>query len=136
MQDFRNVAPQAAAALQKWYAADSYARTTGLYSYRDPSLEADWKDWSSASQVGSNIMNGLIALSGRRDARQVMARWWNSANALTAVIGYMAATGDRSYLQPVVENTFSSAPGAYRPVNAHLSLARPFAVDLASYKGF
>jgi predicted alpha-1,6-mannanase (GH76 family) len=34
--------------------------------------------------------------------------WWNSANALTAVIRYTKATGDRSYLE-VVENTFTKA---------------------------
>jgi len=34
--------------------------------------------------------------------------WWNSANALTAVIGYTQSTGDRSYLD-VVENTFTRA---------------------------
>lgn len=136
MEDFRAVAPRAVAALQEWYAADSYARQTGLYSFRDASLEVDWKDWSSLSQVRGNIANGLIALSGRRHPREVMACWWNSANALTAVIGYMAATGDRSYLQPVVENTFIRAPRAYRPINTHLSAARPFALNLASYRGF
>ena len=34
--------------------------------------------------------------------------WWNSANALTAVIRYSQSTGDRSYLG-VVENTFTKA---------------------------
>jgi predicted alpha-1,6-mannanase (GH76 family) len=136
MQDFGTVAPQAVAALQEWYAADSYARETGLYSYHDPSLDVDWRDWTSLSQVRSNIMDSLIALLGMRHRREVMARWWNSANALNAVIGYMAATGDRSYLQPVVENTFTRAQGAYRPINTQWSLARPFALDLASYQGF
>ena len=135
MQDFSAVAPRAVAALQEWYAADSYARKTGLYSYRDASLAVDWKDWSGLSQVGSNFLNSLIALSGRRYPREVMARWWNSANALTAVIGYMAVTGDRSYL-PAVENTFARAAGAYRPINTQLSLTRPFALNLASYRGF
>jgi predicted alpha-1,6-mannanase (GH76 family) len=135
MQDLSAVAPRAVAALQEWYAADSYARKTGLYSYRDASLEVDWRDWSSLSQVRSNFLNSLIALSGRRYPREVMAHWWNSANALTAVIGYMVATGDRSYL-PVVESTFARAAGAYRPINAQLSLARPFALNLASYQGF
>ena len=34
--------------------------------------------------------------------------WWNAANALTAVIGYMSATGDRAYLD-VIESTFRAA---------------------------
>ena len=34
--------------------------------------------------------------------------WWNSANALTAVIRYTQSTGDRSYLD-VIENTFIKA---------------------------
>lgn len=32
--------------------------------------------------------------------------WWNSANALHALIDYMALSGDRTYLD-VVENTFA-----------------------------
>jgi predicted alpha-1,6-mannanase (GH76 family) len=36
------------------------------------------------------------------------AGWWNSANALTAVIGYTQRTGDRTYLG-VVERTFRAA---------------------------
>ena len=35
--------------------------------------------------------------------------WWNAANALTAVIGYMQVTGDRSYLE-VIPATFTAAP--------------------------
>jgi predicted alpha-1,6-mannanase (GH76 family) len=136
MQDFRAVAPQAVAALQEWYAADSYAGKTGLYSYRDATLDVNWKGWSNLSQIRGNIVNGLVALSGRRHPREVMAHWWNSANALTAVIGYMAVTGDRSYLRPVVENTFARAQRAYRPINTQLSMARPFALNLASYQGF
>jgi predicted alpha-1,6-mannanase (GH76 family) len=34
--------------------------------------------------------------------------WWNSANALTALIRYMRFTGDRSYLA-VIETTFTAA---------------------------
>ncbi|HEY1823677.1 MAG TPA: glycoside hydrolase family 76 protein [Trebonia sp.] len=34
--------------------------------------------------------------------------WWNSANALTAVIRYSRRTGDRTY-RPVIENTFIRA---------------------------
>src|SRR5260370_18323365 len=34
--------------------------------------------------------------------------WWNAANALTAVIGYMQRTGDHTYLG-VIERTFTAA---------------------------
>jgi predicted alpha-1,6-mannanase (GH76 family) len=81
-------------------------------------------------------MDTLSAFPAERLSRQVMAGWWNSANALTAVIGYMAVTGDRSFVKPVVENTFTRAPKAYRPVNTHLSVSRPFALNLTSYQGF
>ncbi|HEX6934642.1 MAG TPA: glycoside hydrolase family 76 protein [Streptosporangiaceae bacterium] len=135
MEDLRAVAPRAVAALQEWYAADSYARKTGLYSCRDPSLDVDWKDWSSLSKIRGNVLNSLRTLSGMRHSREVMNRWWNSANALTALIGYMAATGDRSYLD-VVDNTFARAQRAYRPINTHLSMSRPFAFNLSSYQGF
>ena len=36
--------------------------------------------------------------------------WWNSANALTAVIGYTQWTGDRSYAG-VIETTFRAGAG-------------------------
>ncbi|MGD0554161.1 MAG: glycoside hydrolase family 76 protein [Streptosporangiaceae bacterium] len=35
--------------------------------------------------------------------------WWNSANALTALIGYLSVTGDSSHT-PVIERTFQRAP--------------------------
>lgn len=35
--------------------------------------------------------------------------WWNSANALTALVDYMAISGDDSY-RPVIERTFLHAP--------------------------
>ena len=38
--------------------------------------------------------------------------WWNSANALTAVIRYTQVTGDQSHLS-VVENTFTKAQRAF-----------------------
>ena len=136
MQDFKAIAQRAAAALQEWYAADPYASKTGLYSYRDPSADVSWKDWSDLSRIRDNMTNGVMTLSGRRYATQAMAHWWNSANALTALIGYMAATGDRSYVQPVVENTFTRAAKAYRPINTQLSVTRPFDLNLASYPGF
>lgn len=43
-----------------------------------------------------------------RTGRWRTAGWWNSANALTAVIGYTQRTGDHTYLG-VVERTFTAA---------------------------
>jgi len=136
MQDLRTAADRAVAALQEWYGADPYAYKTGLYSCRNPPLKVDRGDGHTISHIRGNLMDTLSEFPSRRHARQVMARWWNSANALTAVIGYMRATGNRSFLKPVVENTFTRAPRAYQPVNTHLSVSRPFALNLASYQGF
>jgi predicted alpha-1,6-mannanase (GH76 family) len=47
--------------------------------------------------------------SGRRGLWSSIG-WWNSANALTALIDYMSVTGDRSY-HFVIERTFLLAPG-------------------------
>ena len=136
MRDPRAAAPLAVQALQHWYGADPYARDKGLYSYRDPALAAHWATSASISQIGRNFVNTAIALAGQRNRIQDTSRWWNSANAITAVIGYMSATGDRSYLKSVVENTFAKAQTVRRPV-ARVSLARPLAVlRRASYPGF
>ena len=83
MRDVRTAAPAAAAALQQWYGADPYARRAGLYSYRDPALAVRWAD---LSQAGRNVLNSVLAVLGQRDRMQVMSRWWNSANAITALV--------------------------------------------------
>jgi predicted alpha-1,6-mannanase (GH76 family) len=44
----------------------------------------------------------------RRPGRWRTAGWWNAANALTAVIGYIQRTGDETYLG-VVDRTFRAA---------------------------
>src|SRR5215475_7142141 len=137
MRDPSAAAPLAVRALQQWYGADPYSRGKGIYSYHDPALDAHWADWSSLSQIGRNFVKTAIALTGQRNRIQDTARWWNSANAITAVIGYMSATGDRSYQESVVENTFTKAPGVHRPVTTRASLARPLrALRRASYPGF
>jgi predicted alpha-1,6-mannanase (GH76 family) len=48
-----------------------------------------------------------------RTGRWRSAGWWNAANALTAVIGYIQCTGDRRYLG-VVERTFVAAQRRHR----------------------
>lgn len=53
---------------------------------------------------------GVKALQGWYDAETGLYEttgWWNSANALHAVIDYMVFSGDRPYLD-VVENTFTA----------------------------
>jgi hypothetical protein len=136
MRDPSDAAPLAVRALQQWYGADPYSRDKGLYSHHDPALDARWADWGSFSHIARNFVSTAIALTGQRNRIQDTARWWNSANAITAVIGYMAVTGDRSYLKSVVENTFAKAQGVRRPV-ARVSLARPLAVvRRTSYPGF
>ena len=97
MRDPRAAAPLAVRALQQWYGADPYSLDKGLYSYRDPALDAHWAAWRSIPQIHRNFVNTAIALAGQRDRIQDTARWWNNANAITTVIGYMSATGDRSY---------------------------------------
>src|SRR5690242_20515087 len=137
MRDPSAAAPLAVRALQHWYGADPYSRGKGIYSYSDPALDAHWADWGSLSQIGRNFVNTAIALTGQRNRIQGTARWWNSANAITAVIGYMSVTGDRSYLKSVIENTFTKAPGVHRPVTTWAALARSLgALRRASYPGF
>jgi predicted alpha-1,6-mannanase (GH76 family) len=136
MQDLRTVAERAVAALQEWYGADPYARKAGLYSCRNAPLPIDRSDRNTVWPTRGNLMDALSTFPFRRHALRAMARWWNSANAITAVIGFMAATGDHSFLRPTVENTFIRAQSAYRPVNIHVSASRLLALNLASYQGF
>jgi predicted alpha-1,6-mannanase (GH76 family) len=63
-------------------------------------------DYRGAARAGIGVLQRWYS---RRTGLWKSTGWWNSANALTAVIGYSQATGDRSYLG-VVENTFSRAP--------------------------
>ena len=99
----RDSAAAAVRALQEWYAADSYAASTGLYHWDDPDLGADF----------GSIPAALIVAYGYRDAAQDTLRWWNSANAMTALIDYMLLTNDTTYLA-AVQQTFNNAPNAYR----------------------
>ena len=136
MNDVAAAAPLVVRALQAWYGGDPYARATGLYSYDDPALAVRRPNWHDRSGAGRNLGNGLLAAAGLRSRVQVRSRWWNSANAITAVIGYMAVTGDRSYTGPVVANTFARAPGTRRPVYRNpVSFARPH-LRLDRYQGF
>lgn len=98
---------QAAAAavrtLQGWYGADSYASSTGLYHWDDPNFNSD---------VGGSVNADLINAYGYHDAYQDTLRWWNSANAITALIDYMLITNTDTYLS-VVEKTFVQGQTAF-----------------------
>ena len=59
-----------------------------------------------------NIEADLVKIFGYTDAFQDTMRWWNNANAITALIDYMLVTNDREYL-PAVENTFAKGPNAF-----------------------
>jgi predicted alpha-1,6-mannanase (GH76 family) len=86
-------------ALQAWYKPDLY----GLY-HDDPPLPSLLKD---VAPIASLLGWGDIV-----EQYQETAGWWTSANAVSALIDYMATTGDRSYLG-VLDNTFSKGQNAY-----------------------
>lgn len=79
----------------EWYAADSYAARTGLYHWSDPTLPR-------YAVAHSSLISGA----------QDMRCWWNSANAITALIDYMIVTNQRTYID-AVEYTFTKAQNAY-----------------------
>ena len=69
--------------------------------------EPDYRAWAAA---------GMGALQRWYRPRAGLWRttgWWNAANALSAVIGYTRATGDRAFAG-VVETTFARAPRRHR----------------------
>jgi predicted alpha-1,6-mannanase (GH76 family) len=101
-------AAAAVQALQKWYVADPYAASTGLYHYTDP----DFANEFSKSTAVSKSIAAVVKAAGYENAYVDANRWWNSANAITALIDYMEVTQDFSYL-PVVERTFATAPNAF-----------------------
>jgi uncharacterized membrane protein len=102
-ESFQTQAQNAVKALQKWYAADPYAAERGLYHWDDPNLVED---------LGGSVASELVKIYGYKDAFQDTMRWWNNANAMTALIDYMLVTKDREYLS-VVENTFVKAPNTF-----------------------
>ena len=135
-RDLGSAAALAVGALQQWYGADAYSRAAGLYRYDDPSLQVQWRNWSTA-QISRNLVNAAIALSGRRDHIQDLARWWINANAITALVNYMSVTGDRQYLEPVIENTFKRAPRTHRPISNQMFPVKLSALfGRPSYSGF
>jgi predicted alpha-1,6-mannanase (GH76 family) len=62
-------------------------------------------DYRGAAAAGIGVLQRWYS---RRTGLWKSTGWWNSANALTAVIRYSQYTGDRTYLR-VIENTFIKA---------------------------
>ena len=73
------------------------------------SAEGRQAGYRDAAAAGIGVLQGWYS---RRTGLWKTVGWWNSANALTAVIRYSQATGDRSYLA-VAENTFTRAQRAF-----------------------
>jgi predicted alpha-1,6-mannanase (GH76 family) len=96
--------------------------------------ESGRPDYRAAAAAGTGVLQRWYS---RRTGLWKKVGWWNSANALTTVIRYSRATGDRSYLE-VVENTFTRAqrgtPGflnEFYDDNLWWALAWVAAADLA-----
>jgi predicted alpha-1,6-mannanase (GH76 family) len=62
-------------------------------------------DYRSAAGAGIDVLQGWYS---RRTGLWKTTGWWNSANALTAVIRHSQSTGDQSQ-RWVIENTFAKA---------------------------
>ena len=107
---FKDAASAAVKVLQQWYGADLFASSTGLYSFTDPDVAAD----ASSDPVWGPLSAAGIAALDLTTVYSDMLCWWNSANAITALIDYMLITGDQSYLS-VLDKTFNNAPNAWRP---------------------
>jgi predicted alpha-1,6-mannanase (GH76 family) len=114
MPDWKVSAQNAVNALQQWYGASA----TGLYSW-DPS-DAEVIQEAGITDSGFNVGPArfdvvmVIKMVGLWDALRDTLRWWNTANAVTALIDYMLVTGDRSHLD-VVDNTFTKGPNTWKP---------------------
>jgi predicted alpha-1,6-mannanase (GH76 family) len=72
----------------------------------DPAADDSGRpDYRAAARAGIAVLQRWYS---RRTGLWKTTGWWNSANALTAVISYTRYTGDESYLG-VIENTFTRA---------------------------
>jgi|ERR1022692_213278 predicted alpha-1,6-mannanase (GH76 family) len=104
-------------ALQNWYNSD-----LGLYNWDDPNLPW-WITVADAAKAVAGLLS--INMDDFRARYPVAERWWNSANAIAALIDYMSTTGDKTYLS-VVDNTFSKAQGTYTVIiDSQINLPSP-----------
>jgi predicted alpha-1,6-mannanase (GH76 family) len=72
---------------------------------QEPDVSGSHPDYRRAAGAGIGVLQGWYS---RRTGLWKTTGWWNSANALTAVIRYSEYTGDSSH-QWVIENTFTKA---------------------------
>jgi hypothetical protein len=107
-------------ALQTWYVPGLY----GLYHWDDPDVPLGIK---ALVPVANALHRGDIV-----EQYQETERWWNSANAIGALIDYMAVSGDNQYLS-VLDNTFSSAQNAYTVTGWKIL---PPEIDILQYTNF
>jgi len=88
----------------------------GRGAHPEPAVEQAWlpahggrvaagRDYTAQASAGIDTLQRWYR---PRTGRWRTAGWWNAANALTAVIGYIQYTGDQRYLG-VVERTFAAA---------------------------
>jgi predicted alpha-1,6-mannanase (GH76 family) len=112
----RSSARAAATTLKQWYGADSFAASTGLFSWTDPDLAADLAGEFGVPNAVGWALAKLLKASGQliADMFPDTECWWNDANAITAWVDYMLACDDRQFL-PEVEATFEQAQLAWVP---------------------
>ena len=104
MTDWKLSAANAVKALQQWYGANS----SGLYTWNgsDQEVEKELNISDALAQVTKTAGFGFW------DTLRDMLRWWNTANAITALIDYMLVTNDHTY-NAVIDNTFTNGPSAW-----------------------
>jgi predicted alpha-1,6-mannanase (GH76 family) len=106
MTSWKAADQNAVKALQQWYGASP----TGLYTWDAP----DSVVGAEANLSGAEI-TAIKQFGGLWEALKDTLRWWNTANAITALIDYMSVTGDHSYVESVVDNSFKNGPNTWRP---------------------
>ena len=79
---------------------------------RGGSAAGNGPDYRAAAAAGISVLQGWYS---RRTGLWNTTGWWNSGNALTAVIRYSQSTGDPAYLD-VIENTFTRAQRGFLKV--------------------
>jgi predicted alpha-1,6-mannanase (GH76 family) len=113
MTDWKATAKIAVKVLQQWSGGPS-----GLYNWYPPNnSDGDYQVTNEAGipNPNDNIVAPAIKAAGLWTIVCNTLRWWNSANAITALSDYSLITGDRdpAYLS-AIDNTFKNGPSAWR----------------------